>query len=457
MSTGAADFVSHRFSTRMLPERMRIPLWRENFGRGIVHVDIEPLSDIPFQAEATLQAIRGLRTLTLAGSPMRFKRSHTSIIDGDDSIGIVCAPGRGKLSQRGQEIELRVGDAVAILHSEPATVTYVEGLLFGLAVPREALTQRLTNLDSLTMRRISHRTEALRLLMTYLKSAFKESVLAAPKLRDTVVTHIHDLVSLAVGECAPLGESTASAVVAARHSAILDHIATHFQDPGLSLEKVARCQGISPRYLQRLMTSSGSSFTGHVNDLRLQRAFKLLTEPHTSPQRISDIALEVGFSDVSHFNRLFRTRFSNSPRGVRTARRGIHAIPRLETCRDILRRLIAKGDLDDIPLADRAINEYCGATPIQARASGLQLLQQDVLNQRNAVLGSHRNVGDAVNDRIQKKLTEGDRWRAEQQADVANVMDLPHKIVPNCLRSERANRKGTRHTVPPTLPCAPMR
>lgn len=84
MSTGAADFVSHRFSTRMLPERMRIPLWRENFGRGIVHVDIEPLSDIPFQAEATRQAIRGLRTLTLAGSPMRFKRSHTSIIDGDE-------------------------------------------------------------------------------------------------------------------------------------------------------------------------------------------------------------------------------------------------------------------------------------------------------------------------------------------------------------------------------------
>jgi AraC-like DNA-binding protein len=323
MFTGAADFVSYRFSTRELPERMRIPLWRENFGRGIVHVDIEPLSDDPFQAEATLQAIRGLRTLALTGSSMRFKRSQTSIVDGDDSIGIiVCSPGRSHLSQRGQEIELRAGDAIAILHSEPATVTYVEGLQFGLAVPRDALTQRLTNVDSLTMRPISHRTEALRLLMTYLKSAFKESALAAPKLRDTVVTHIHDLVALAVGECAPLGESSASAVVAARHSAVLDHIATHFQDPGLNLEMVARRQGISPRYVQRLMTSSGSSFTERVNELRLQRAFELLTEPHTGTQRISDIALEVGFSDVSHFNRLFRARFGNSPRGVRTAGRG---------------------------------------------------------------------------------------------------------------------------------------
>jgi len=322
MSTGAADFVSYRFSTREFPERMRISLWRENFGRDIVHADIDPLSDVPFRAEATLQAMSGLRALALTGSSMRFKRSRTTIIDSDDSIGIiVCCPGRSQLSQRGREIELRNSDAIAILHSEPVAVTYVERLQFGLAVPHDALAQRVKNVDSLTMRLISHRTEALRLLMTYLKWAFRESALTAPTLRDTVVTHVHDLVALAVGECAPLGESSASAVVAARHSAVLDHISAHFQDPGLCLEIVARCQGISPRYLQHLMTSSGSSFTGCVNELRLQRAFKLLTEPHTSTQRICDIALEVGFSDVSHFNRLFRARFGDSPRGVRGAGR----------------------------------------------------------------------------------------------------------------------------------------
>jgi len=262
MPAGAADFTSFRFSTRGLPERMRIPRWREEFGRCIVHVDIEPLSDVPFQAEATLQALQGLRTLAWRGSAMRFKRSQANIVDGDDSIGIVvCSPSRSRLSQRGQEIELRAGDAIALLHSEPAMVTYAQGLQFGLSVPRDALTPRVTNVDSLTMRPISRRTEALRLLMVYLKSALKEGALAAPKLRDVVVTHIHDLVALAISECAPLGESSASAVVAARHSAALDHIVGHFQDPELSLEAVARCQGISPRYLQHLMTSSGTSFT----------------------------------------------------------------------------------------------------------------------------------------------------------------------------------------------------
>jgi hypothetical protein len=90
MPAGAADFLSLRLSTRELPERMRLPMWHEEFGRNIVHVDIEPLSDVPFQAEATLQALQGLRTLAWKGSAMRFKRSQTNIVDGDDSIGIIA-------------------------------------------------------------------------------------------------------------------------------------------------------------------------------------------------------------------------------------------------------------------------------------------------------------------------------------------------------------------------------
>jgi hypothetical protein len=114
MPQEAANFTSLRFSTRELPERMRIPIWREEFGRRIVHVDIEPSSDLPFQAEATLQALRGLRTLAWQGSAMRFKRSRADIVDGDDSIGIVVSsPSRSQLSQRGREIEFRAGDARA--------------------------------------------------------------------------------------------------------------------------------------------------------------------------------------------------------------------------------------------------------------------------------------------------------------------------------------------------------
>ena len=79
-------------------------------------------------------------------------------------------------------------------------------------------------------------------------------------------------------------------------------------------------------------------------------------------------------------------------------------MPHLDTCRGILRRLIAKGDINGIPLAERAINEYWDATPPHARKSGLRYLQQDVLDQRNAVLGNQRNFAETVNAYIEKKL-----------------------------------------------------
>jgi Helix-turn-helix domain len=55
-------------------------------------------------------------------------------------------------------------------------------------------------------------------------------------------------------------------------------------------------QGISPRYLQRLFEKSGTSFTAHTNELRLQRAFTLLTGARDDERRICDIALQTGFS-----------------------------------------------------------------------------------------------------------------------------------------------------------------
>src|SRR5215207_2430340 len=44
------------------------------------------------------------------------------------------------------------------------------------------------------------------------------------------------------------------------------------------------------------------SFTSYVNELRLQKALILLTEARDGARRISNVAFQVGFSDVSHFN-----------------------------------------------------------------------------------------------------------------------------------------------------------
>src|SRR4051812_38384472 len=82
---------AHRFSTGNLPERERLSRWREEFGRGLVRVEIEPLAadDRPFQAQATFQALPGVRTGVCTGTLAHYERTRALAAKGDGSIGVI--------------------------------------------------------------------------------------------------------------------------------------------------------------------------------------------------------------------------------------------------------------------------------------------------------------------------------------------------------------------------------
>jgi len=310
----AFDFRPVRFSTRDLPERERVQIWREQFGRSLLRVDIEPVTDQAFRAEVTLRALPGFRMLESAGSCLRYQRTPALLADGDDGFGLVVNLGaRATVSQWGKDVIMASGDALPIFSHKQASLvaTRYVGMLF----PRSAIASRVNDIDKVAARLVPRRNEALRLLKTYIRSLRPTLASASPKLRATVIDHLYDLVSLAFEP--ERSQSCLSAIAAARLSGALELIAQRFDEPDLSPGTVAREQNISPRYLQRLIEGTGRSFTARLNELRLQRAFALLTDPRNDTRRVIDIALQAGYSDISHFNRLFRARFGDTPTGVR--------------------------------------------------------------------------------------------------------------------------------------------
>jgi transcriptional regulator GlxA family with amidase domain len=156
--------------------------------------------------------------------------------------------------------------------------------------------------------------------MGYLALVRQEITGGTPDLHQTVASHIHDLVALAINASDDTRQAGVGAIAAARLGAVVADIAKSFTDPRLTLAALARRQAVSPRYLQRLFEESGMSFTARVRELRLQRAFALLTKSPAHGRRISEIAEQAGFADTAHFNRLFRTRFGDTPTGVRGRR-----------------------------------------------------------------------------------------------------------------------------------------
>ena len=61
----------------------------------------------------------------------------------------------------------------------------------------------------------------------------------------------------------------------------------------------------------------GTTFTEYVLMQRLARARGMLTDPRFAHEKISSVAYDCGFADVSYFNRVFRRVYGAAPSDVR--------------------------------------------------------------------------------------------------------------------------------------------
>jgi AraC-like DNA-binding protein len=66
-----------------------------------------------------------------------------------------------------------------------------------------------------------------------------------------------------------------------------------------------------------MFETEGTTFTQYLLTQRLARAYDLLGDPRRWADKVSAIAFDSGFADVSYFNRVFRRRFGAVPSDVR--------------------------------------------------------------------------------------------------------------------------------------------
>ncbi len=95
---------------------------------------------------------------------------------------------------------------------------------------------------------------------------------------------------------------------AVRNAKIFIH--QHLAEP-MSLEAVASAVNVSPFHFCKLFKrATGLTFTDFVNRARVEKAKRMLMKPAA---RITEVAYDVGFQSLSHFNRSFRRIADESP------------------------------------------------------------------------------------------------------------------------------------------------
>jgi AraC-like DNA-binding protein len=164
------------------------------------------------------------------------------------------------------------------------------------------------------MRRIAGDATALRLLRRYLAVVVDDDILSDPVSQRVVAGHLYDLIAMALGS-ERLAETTT--VRAVRLAAVKAYVLANLRDPELGVANVAACNSMSERYLHKLFQSEHLTYSEFVLGQRLACAYDLLRNPLCFHRKISAIAFELGFNDLSYFNRTFRRRYGETPSDVR--------------------------------------------------------------------------------------------------------------------------------------------
>ncbi len=94
-------------------------------------------------------------------------------------------------------------------------------------------------------------------------------------------------------------------------SGAVDHLHKHYLEPDFRLDSLAEMSEMSQRYFEKLFFAEFKMTPKeYLLSLKLELAKELLSNEKTS---VTDVALQLGYSDIYHFSKLFKARTGYAP------------------------------------------------------------------------------------------------------------------------------------------------
>jgi AraC-like DNA-binding protein len=245
-----------------------------------------------------------LRDLTDAAGPTTVLQAVVEghpVYQGAQGQTISLKPGRLVIRRRQPEAELRCDRFVRVV-----TVFVAQHLL----APRFTTA---ASLGGFTM--LSDNALAQRLLYSFVVG-LADADAAPAGARLAAVDALGGLLSMVLAQL-PQPPEPVSELATRRAGDVLSYLRRNFANPLLTPSMMADDLGISARYAHKLMGMTGRSFRQELIALRLAAARGAFAANLKPRQTIADIAISVGFNDLSQFNRHFRTAFGMTPRTAR--------------------------------------------------------------------------------------------------------------------------------------------
>jgi AraC family transcriptional activator of tynA and feaB len=236
---------------------------------------------------------------------------NVRLAGGDWYQAVFQVAGRLATTQNDQAVQLAAGDVALFDAARPWTCSTSNAEWLALRLPRQSLVSHLGFEPEGGLSRPGA-TLAARLLFDVVRDAAEGDGSPSSPADAYMQMTVYYLFGALFAPSDPRPVSRHRDKLFTRIRGI---VKDRFDDPDFGPRKLAAETGISVRYVQKLFTERGSTFSQFIYSLRLDHAARLLHRRALLGicQPLSEIAYACGFNDYTHFARKFRHRFGFSP------------------------------------------------------------------------------------------------------------------------------------------------
>jgi AraC family transcriptional regulator, positive regulator of tynA and feaB len=296
------------FSTHALHPRDRFDFWHDVACKHVVGHDSQPQSRRDFHAEFERGSLAELSIVRFQNSPMQVVGTDRHIAKAETDELLFCRQVDGVISfeQNGREVRLKAGDMTLIDPILPYIGRFeTNSKLLVIKIPRRLLEMRTGKLQALTAIGMARDDAECGLTSSFLAALPEYTGQLGSTAQEMLREQALDLIALCLAKAA-----NERPRLSAGHSTILLNIRATVEarlaDPNLDAKTVAEAAGVSVRYANALLASEGASLRRLIQTRRLIRCQKALEDPLQSGRTVSEIAYSWGFSDMTHFGRVFK-------------------------------------------------------------------------------------------------------------------------------------------------------
>lgn len=292
-------------------------LSRRILGRTVAREAAAPDLPLPFDARCilTTRPDIGLRSCFAPAAHWVWRPERAG--EGARHILVRPAEGRVVIRQGDRRIALRAREAAALALDQPTEFVLAQPGRIDVIELDRALLPSLGD-DAALMQVIPRSNPGLQALAHYGALLLRGLLpLNSADLQALAKGHVHDLIGAALSDRETAAPVAMADRRAGRLAAIKADIEARLERRELGVEMIASLHGVSARVVQKLFEAEGRTFSDYVLERRLDRAWHRLITAEGATLTISAVAYEVGFGDLSYFNRCFRKRFGRPPSQVK--------------------------------------------------------------------------------------------------------------------------------------------